>query len=301
MHITLRQLAIFAAVARHESFTGAAKELNLTQPAVSMQMRQFEDQIGLAVSEQIGRRFHLTEAGEEVLGYARAVLAQLEEMETVLEGLKGMAQGRLRLAAISTANYFLPALLGRYRSRFPAITVSMDVTNRESILAQLANNEADLAIMGEPPRGRELDAEAFMDNPLVIVAPPEHRLAGAVSIKLSELEKESFLIREPGSGTRAALERFFRAHRLKLATSMELGGLETIKHGVRAGLGLGLLQRGAIDMEVEHGKLAILDVEGLPIMRQWFIVSRRGKRLSPAARMFKTLLTGEGDGKAGTG
>lgn len=296
MHITLRQLTCFDAVARLRSFTRAAEELHLTQPAVSMQVKQLEAQIGLHVTENIGRIIHLTDAGKEVYAYARAILQELEELETVLVTLKGEGGGRLRLAAISTANYFAPRLLGTFRQRFPSANVSMDVTNRDSILAQIAGNAVDMAIMGQPPGGLELEAIPFMDNPLVIVAPPEHELAGKAHIPLKKLEEEIFLVREPGSGTRDAMERFFKNNKLKLSTGMEMGSLEAIKQGVQAGLGLGLIPRDAVEMELGLGRLVILDVSGFPIRRHWYVVLHKGKRLTPLAAAFRDLLINESGG-----
>lgn len=293
MHITLRQLTCFDAVARLRSFTRAAEELHLTQPAVSMQVKQLEAQIGLSVTEHIGRSIHLTDAGKEVYAYSRAILQELEELETVLVNLKGEGGGRLRLAAISTANYFAPRLLGTFRQRFPSANISMDITNRESILVQIAANEVDMAIMGQPPEGLELEAIPFMDNPLVIVAPPEHPLAGQRQIPQQQLEEEVFLVREPGSGTRGAMERFFKKRRLRLTTGMEMGSLEAVKQGVQAGLGLGLIPRDAVEMELRLERLVILNVVDFPIHRHWYVVLHKGKRLTPLAAAFRDLLTEE--------
>jgi DNA-binding transcriptional LysR family regulator len=201
MHLTLRQLQCFSAVARNLSYTRAAEELHLTQPAVSMQIRQLEQQAGLALTEQLGKQVYLTEAGEEVHRYAKSILHQVEEMDDVLDKLKGFAGGRLRIAAISSANYFAPKLLGTFHQRFPDVSVSMDVTNQTSVVKQVIDNEVDMAIMGQPPDQANLEAVAFMDNPLIIVAPPDHRLAVRKRIALKELEKEVFVTLEPCSRT----------------------------------------------------------------------------------------------------
>ncbi len=293
MHLTLRQLQCFSAVARNLSYTKAAEELHLTQPAVSMQIRQLEQQAGLALTEQLGKKVHLTEAGEEVFRYARSILHQVDEMDHVLDKLKGFAGGKLRIAAISSANYFAPRLLGTFHQRFPDVNVSIETTNQAAVVKLVTENEVDMAIMGQPPEEAHLEALEFMDNPLVIVAPPEHRLARRKRIALNELEKEVFLIREPGSGTRGAMERFFRQQKLKLTTGMEMGSLSGIKQGVQAGLGLGLLPRGAVQVELGLGKLVELKVKGLPIRRHWYVVMHKGKRLSVAAEEFKSLLTDE--------
>jgi len=296
MHLTLRQLQCFSAVAKNLSYTKAAEELHLTQPAVSMQIRQLELQAGLALTEQFGKQVHLTEAGTEVHCYARSILQQVDEMDDGLDKRKGLAGGRLKIAALSSANYFAPRLLGTFHQRFPDVSVSMDVTNQKAVLRQVIDNEVDMAIMGQPPKDSHVEAFPFMDNPLIIVAPPDHRLAPRQRIAQKELEKEVFLTREPGSGTRGAMERFFRQQKLKLTTGMAMGSLSSIKQGVQAGLGLGLLPRGAVRLELELGHLVELSVKGLPIQRHWYVVLHKGKRLSLAAEEFKSLLTSEAVG-----
>ncbi len=293
MHLTLRQLKVFEAVARHLNYTRAAGELHLTQPAVSMQVRQLEESLGVPLFEQLGKRVHLTEAGQEVLTYARTVTQQLDELEAVLNRLKGLSGGRLRISVATTANYFIPTLLGTFSRRYPDVTVSLDVTNRETLLRQLTENIVDLVIMGQPPAGLDVEAQAFMDNPLVIVAPPNHPLADQKKIPLTRLQDEVFLVREPGSGTRIAMERFFAERGMRLKTGMEVGSNEAIKQSVQAGLGLGLLSRATIEQELVLKRLAVLDVADFPIMRHWYVVHRRGKRLSAAAEAFKQFMLKE--------
>lgn len=293
MHLTLRQLKVFESVARHLNYTRAAEELFLTQPAVSMQVRQLEESLGVALFEQLGKRIHLTEAGQEVLVYARGISQQLDELEDVLNHLKGVGGGKLRISVATTANYFIPTLLGTFARRYPGVTVSLDVTNRETLLQQLTENIVDLVIMGQPPAGLDVEAEAFMENPLVIVAPPEHPLASQKKIPLKRLQDEVFLVREPGSGTRIAMERFFAEREIHLKTGMEVGSNEAIKQSVQAGLGLGLLSRVTIEQELELKRLVVLDVAEFPIMRHWYIVHRKGKRLSDAAQAFKTFMLKE--------
>jgi len=295
MHLTLRQLQCFSAVAQNLSFTKAADTLHLTQPAVSMQVRQLEQQTGIALTEQLGKQIHLTEAGEEVFSYARSILQQVDEMDGVLNKMKGLAGGQLRIAAISSANYFAPKLLGVFHQRFHDVGVSMDVTRQQFVLKQVADNEVDMAIMGQPPEGMNVEAIAFMDNPLVIVAPPGHHLAKQKNIALKQMEEEIFLTRESGSGTRGAMRRFFREQKLKLTTGMEMGSLEGIKQSVQAGLGLGLLPKGAIETELKLKKLVILNIKGMPIKRHWYVVLHKGKRLSAAAEAFKSLLVDEAE------
>ena len=290
MHLTLRQLKVFESVARHLNYTRAAEELHLTQPAVSMQVKQLEESLGISLFEQFGKRIHLTEAGAEVLTYARTINQQLDELEAVLNRLKGLSGGRLRISVATTANYFIPTLLGSFSRRYPDVTVSLDITNRETLLRSLAENTTDLVIMGQPPAEADVEAEPFMDNPLVIVAPPGHPLADQRKIQLTRLQDEVFLVREPGSGTRIAMERFFSERGMRLKTGMEVGSNEAIKQSVQAGLGLGLLSRATIEQELALNRLVELDVADFPIMRHWYVVHRKGKRLSAAAAAFKQFM-----------
>ena len=301
MHLTLRQLKVFESVARHLNYTRAAEELFLTQPAVSMQVKQLEESLGVALFEQLGKRIHLTESGREVLGYARTVTQQLDELEGVLNHIKGLSGGKLRISVATTANYFIPTLLGTFSRRHPGVTISLDVTNRETLLQQLTENIVDLVIMGQPPLGLDAEADAFMENPLVIVAPPDHPLAREKKIPLTRLQEETFLVREPGSGTRIAMERFFAEREMRLKTGMEVGSNEAIKQSVQAGLGLGLLSRATIEQELTLKRLVVLDVAEFPIMRHWYLVHRRGKRLSDAAEAFRQFMLKETHGLIGTG
>jgi DNA-binding transcriptional LysR family regulator len=293
MHLTLRQLKVFESVSRHLNYTRAAEELHLTQPAVSMQVKQLEESLGIPLFEQLGKRIHLTEAGQEVLGYARTITQQLDELENVLNRLKGLSSGRLKISVATTANYFIPTLLGTFSRRYPDVTVTLDVTNRETLLRQLNENTVDLVIMGQPPAEADVEAEAFMDNPLVVVAPPEHPLAGKKKIPLTRLQEETFLVRESGSGTRIAMERFFNERGIHLKTGMEVGSNEAIKQSVQAGLGLGLLSRATIEQELALKRLVVLDIADLPIMRHWYVVHRKGKRLSATADAFKLFMRKE--------
>jgi DNA-binding transcriptional LysR family regulator len=293
VHLTLRQLKVFESVARNLNFTRAAQELFLTQPAVSMQVKQLEESLGVALFEQLGKRIHLTDAGREVLGYARTVTQQLDELEGVLNHIKGLSGGRLRISVATTANYFIPTLLGTFSRRHPGVTISLDVTNRETLLQQLSENIVDLVIMGQPPAELDAEADAFMENPLVIVAPPDHPLAREKKIPLTRLQEEIFLVREPGSGTRIAMERFFAEREMHLKTGMEVGSNEAIKQSVQAGLGLGLLSRATIEQELTLKRLVVLDVADFPIMRHWYLVHRRGKRLSAVAEAFRQFMLKE--------
>jgi DNA-binding transcriptional LysR family regulator len=290
LHLTFRQLGIFEAVARHLSYTRAAEALHLSQPAVSMQIKQLEENVGLPLFEQLGKKIYLTEAGRELSHYSRVIEQQLSEAESVLGELKGLHRGKLKISVASTANYFIPTLLGSFSRRYPDVTVSLDVTNRETLLRQLTENTADLVVMGQPPAEADVEAQVFMDNPLVVVAPPGHTLAKEKKIPLARLQEETFLLRESGSGTRIAMERFFNGRGMRLRTGMEVGSNEAIKQSVQAGLGLGLLSRATIEQELALQRLVVLDVAEFPIMRQWFVVHRKGKRLSAAAAAFKQFV-----------
>jgi DNA-binding transcriptional LysR family regulator len=299
LNITLRQLQIFTSVVRQLSFTRAAAELFLTQPAVSMQVKQLETRLGLPLFEQLGKRIFLTEAGNEVANYARAITQQLDEMDAVLNRMKGVGGGKLKISVATTANYFIPSLLGTFMQRYPDIAVSLDVTNRESLLRQLNENMVDLVVMGQPPPEMDLDAGLFMDNPLVIVAPPDHPLAKQKKIPLLRLQNEIFLVREPGSGTRVAMERFFSERQIRVKTGMEVGSNEAIKQSVQAGLGLGLLSQVTLEQELSLKRLVVLDVAEFPILRHWYVVHRKGKRLPLSAQAFKEFLLAEGNNTIG--
>lgn len=290
MNVTFRQLKVFEAVARHLSYTRAAEELHLTQPAVSMQVRQLEDSAGLPLFEQMGKKVFLTDAGREMYYYSKTIAQQLEEADEVLEQLKGIQRGHLNIAVASTANYFATRLLANFAKLHEGTTFSLDVTNRESLLRQLENNEKDIVIMGRPPEGMELELEAFMENPLVAIAPPDHPLVTEKAIPMSRIQRETFVVREPGSGTRIAMERFFNEKGITLQTGMEMTSNEAIKQAVEAGLGLGIVSVHTMALELETERLVILDIKGFPILRHWYVVHRKGKRLSPIAEAFRQFV-----------
>jgi DNA-binding transcriptional LysR family regulator len=286
MHFTLRQLVIFQAVADNLSFTRAAEALHLSQPAVSMQIRQLESHVELPLFEQLGRKVFLTEAGRELYGYSRRITDQLRELEEVLNALKGVTAGSLRVSVATTANEFSARMLAGFGQQNPGSAISLDVTNRATLIHQLNANECDLVIMGRPPDGLDVIAQPFLENPLVVVASPTHPLAGSTKIPLTQLASESFVLREPGSGTRGAMERVFEAHGITLNRRMELGNNEAVKQVVSAGLGLAVVSAHTVVQELETGRLVILKVEAFPILREWYLVHRRGKRLSPVAQAF---------------
>ena len=283
MHITLRQMQVFDAVARLLNFTRAAEELHLSQPAVSMQIKQLEAGVGIDLFEHRGKRIVLTEAGHELHHYCRSIYELLYEAEQVINDLKGAERGHLSISVASTANYFATNLLAAFKKRYPKTTFSLEVTNRETLLRQLESNEKDLVIMGRPPRELDLAMESFMDNPLVIIAPPNHPLVKEKNVTLKQLENEIFVVREQGSGTRIAMERYLAQHGIQLKAGMEMNSNEAIKQAVEAGLGLGIVSIHTLALELSSGIIKIMNVKGFPIVRHWYIVHRQGRRLSPIA------------------
>jgi DNA-binding transcriptional LysR family regulator len=291
---TVRQLRIFAAVAKHLSFTRAAEALQLTQPAVSMQVKALEVLAGLPLLERAGRGVALTEGGHELLRRAQAILRELDAAGEAFAALRGLERGRVAIAVVSTAKYFSPKLVALFSKAHPGVELRLAVHNREVVIEQLVSNEVDLAIMGTPPPHLETTAFPFAKHPLVVIAAPDHPLAGGRKVPVKALASETFLVREPGSGTRAALERFLAEHRLRPAATTEISSNETIKQAVMAGMGIAFMSRHAIGLELAAGELVMLPVEGLPIVRAWNLVHRTEKRLSPAALAFKEFVLKEG-------
>lgn len=294
MNVTFRQLKVFESVARHLSYTKAANELHLTQPAVSMQIKQLEENAGISLLEQVGKKIFLTEAGAEMYHYSRSIAHELEEAGAIMEQLKGLESGRLEITVATTANAFATRMLAMFKKRHEGVTISLDVTNRERLLRQLADNEKDIAIMGRPPEDSALATEAFADNPLVVVASPEHPLAGQSKIPLKALQNETFVVREPGSGTRTAMQRFFDEHNMEITSSLEMNENEAIKQAIQAGMGLGIVSLHTLELELETHRLVILDVEDFPIMRHWYLVHLAERRLPPMAQAFKEYVLDEG-------
>lgn len=289
-HSTLRQLEVFEAIARRGSFTRAAEELYLTQPTVSMQIKKLTDAVGLPLFEQVGKKVYLTEAGRALHAFTRELFDHFARFEMMLADMKGLKQGTLKLAVVTTAKYFAPRLLGPFCQQYPGIEVSLKVSNRERVLERLADNQDDLYILGQPPADLDVVAEPFLENPLVVLAPANHPLVGKKKIPLARLVEEPFLLRELGSGTRAATERFFAERGLKPKIRMELGSNEAIKQAIVGGLGVSVLSRHTLALDAPTGKLAILDVEGFPILRHWYVGYPSGKRLSVVVRTFLDYL-----------
>lgn len=289
IHATLHQLKVFEATARHGSFTRAAEELFLTQPTVSMQVKQLTKAVGLPLFEQVGKRLFLTEAGRELFSTCQQIFSQLEQLEMKVADLKGMKQGHLRLAVITTAKYFMPKLLGPFCQIYPGIDVSLTVTNHERVIDRLANNQDDLYVMSQLPEHLEINTHPFLDNPLVVVAPTAHPLAKERNITLERLAEEPFIMREPGSGTRRAIQNMLDEKNLSVKVRLELGSNEAIKQAIAGGLGVSVLSRHTLTSE-NTGELLTLDVEGFPIDRQWYVVYLAGKQLSVVAATFLDYL-----------
>lgn len=290
--INLHHLKVFQTVAKHHSFSRAANELILSQPAVSMHVKQLERTIGLPLFEKMGRQLVLTDGGQYLYQYSQQIFALIHETQQVMDLLHKGDIGRLRVAADSTAGvYVVPNYLGRFRRQFPKVEVTLDVTNRARVIERLSLREVDLAVLGQIPEDRtNWHATRFLTNELVIIAPPDHRLAETRNIPVTELAHETWLVRESGSGTRATMERYFTKHHVPLHIGMELGSISTIKQAVANGLGISVISRHAIELEVESGRLAVLDVKDFPQYRYWHVVHLKNHYLPPAAIAFKNLL-----------
>lgn len=290
---TLRQLTVFEAVARHLHFTRAAEALGTTQPSVSMQIKQLEDNLGVALFEQIGKRIHLTEAGREMYEYCREISRQLAAAETTLERLKGVRGGKLRLAIAPTAKYFVPQLLAQFLRQYPGVVMDVSVASHETLLAQVEDNECDLVVMTSPPSDPSLVAVSFLTEPLVAIVPPDHALAQTRAVPLARLAQEPMLMREPGSETRQLIEQFFGEQDLAITVAMTANSNETLKQGVQAGLGVAIVPLQSVIYEREAGQLAVVDVDSMALQVHWSLVHRREKRFSCVAEAFRGFVLQE--------
>jgi LysR family transcriptional regulator, low CO2-responsive transcriptional regulator len=289
-HATLHQLRIFLAVARHLSFARAAEALHLSPPTLSLQVKQLAETVGQPLFEQLGKKIYLTAAGQALTAACQDIEARMERLAQELDALRGVEKGHLRLAILTTVKYTVPKLLGGFCAAHPGIDVAMVVGNRETLLQRLGANQDDLYIMGQPPDGLPVVSEPFADNPLVLVAPPSHPLVGRQRLDPQELAHEPFIQREAGSGTRLTSERFFNERGIALRTRLEVGSHEAIKQTVAGGLGLAVVSSSTVVSELALGELAMLDVQGFPLLRRWHVVYQSGKHLSPAALAFKAWL-----------
>lgn len=290
MRVTLGQLKAFEAVARLGSFSGAGKELFITQPAVSKKIRQLQDEVGLPLIEQVGKRLFLTDAGRLLLGVCTDWLDTWARFEQSIADLQGLKRGRLKIAVVTTSKYFMPRVLGPFCAQYPGIDVAMEVVNRDRLLERLARNEDDLYVMGVPPDDIDIVSRPLIGNPLVVVAPASHPLAGRRRVRFSELANQRFLMREQGSGTRIAIERLFERKGTPFKVKMELGSNEAIKQAVAGGLGLAIMSRHAINTLAGSDGIVELDVQGFPLKRHWYVVTPGGKQLSVVATTFLEFL-----------
>lgn len=275
--LTLRQLQIFETVVRLGGYTRAAEALHLSQPTVSMQIKKLSETLDLHLLEQVGRVIQPTAAGLEVYETTREILGGVVTLEDLTSELKDVVKGDLSVAVITTATYFMPHLLGAFVNRHPDVRPRLTITNRANVLERLKSNQDDLLIMGQVPNELAVKAYPFIDNEMVVVAPPDHALLGQKNITLEKLAKERFLVREPGSGTRMAVDRLFSEQNVNINPYMELGSSEAIKQGVLAGLGVSVLSRRNIGLELANNNIAILDVENFPLVRRWYAVHLGGK------------------------
>lgn len=286
-HATLRQLQLLEAIVRLGSFTRAAEEMFLTQPTVSMQIKKLNETVGMPLFMHVGRNVEPTDAGREVYAACRTILRTLTDLEIKLADLKGLKSGRFRLGVITTAKYFAPEILGAFCNQFPGIDVSLKVTNRTRIIERMEDNDDDLYIMGEPGNaGLDLQATYLAPNPLVVLANADHPLVGQSNISMERLAEERFLLREPGSGIRDTVVKQFTERGLRPNVRMELGSNEAIKHAIIAGLGVSALSLHTLTLDGGAGRLAMLDVEGFPVERSWYLVHPKGRELTTIAKAF---------------
>jgi DNA-binding transcriptional LysR family regulator len=293
-HATLRQLKVFEAVARHLSFSRAAEEMHLTQPAVSTQITKLEEHAGNALFEQFGKKVYLTAAGNELLHISRAIIQQFEQAEIAMAQFKGVRGGRLNVGVISAGDYFFPQLLVDFIGRHSGVTLNFTVHNREELLAHIEENLTDLAIMVRPPSDMDTVNEPFAPHPYVVVAPASHPMTQRSGIPPAEVMRQPFVVRERGSDTWRSMRDAFGGDLSGLNVAMEIRSTETIKQAVIAGFGLSFLSAHTVSRELQAGSLQALDVQGFPLQLHWYVVRRRTKRLPPVAQAFREFLLGEG-------
>ena len=293
MHFTLQQLKLFEAVSRNSSYTRAAEELHLSQPAVSIQIKRLEEQVGMPLFDTVGKKIFTTAAGKAMYAACTDILGRAAELKDTVEELKGEVKGPLQISVVTTAKYFMPHLLGTFLTKYPDVEPKLVFTNRAKVMHRLLNNEDDFVVMGQIPEDEKLETYPFLENILVPVVHPNHPLATQKNIPLEALLDERFLVREVGSGTRLVFDRLLEKKNMKIDPYMELGSSEAIKQGVMAGLGLAILSLHSLRLEQDAQKLVVLDVEGFPIKRRWFAVHLKGKKLSLVARTFHDYILAE--------
>ena len=290
MNITFRQLRLFLATAETGSVSAAARAMHVTQPTASMQLREITESVGMPLYDIIGRQLHLTDAGQRLAQTARSIVGEWEAFEQSIHAMHGLTQGKLRVAVVSTAKYFVPRLLGSFCEQHPNIDISLEVLNRDGVIQRLRDNRDDLYVMTTPPADMVLEDQVFLSNPLVLIAPRNHALAARKRLSIDALKNERFLLREKGSGTRLATDRFFEVQNFEPSSRLELGSNEAIKEAVAGHLGVAVISRHALkDSELDH-ELCILPVNGTPIPSQWHLVYPKAKQISPIAAVFQAHL-----------
>jgi molybdate transport repressor ModE-like protein len=292
--LTIRQLRALAAVHRHKSVTAAARQLHLTQPAVTLQIRNLQALAGLPLIQRTGDGMLLTEVGREMLALSERIEAAITSCETALDMIAGNTAGRISIGAVSTAKYFVPFAISGFSRLYPKVDISLFIGNRQEIGTALRGYDLDIAIMGRPPVDIPMNVHLIGDHPHVIIAPTGHRLARKTRLTLSDLAGETFLTREPGSGTRGLMEQLFESARLSPTIGMTMSSNETIKQAVIAGLGIAFISAHTVATELDERRLVTLDVDGLPVIRQWFVLSRKDKVLLPPAQAMLNYLSAEG-------
>ena len=292
-HVTLRQLQIFETVVRLGGYTRAAQALHLSQPAVSMQIKKLNDSLGHTLLEKRGHQVQPTSVGLEVYIAAQDIIDRMDSLSNAAIELEGEIKGVLRIAVITSAIYFMPHMLGAFIGRHPQVEPQLVVTNRANVLERLKSKQDDLVIMGQVPRQLVVEAEPFIDNELLVVAPPDHSLYKVKNISLQQLSQQRLLLRESGSGTRLAMERLFSEHNITINPYMQLGSSEAIKQAVMAGLGISVLSRHSLRLELAGEHIVVLDVDGFPLIRRWYAVRLKGKSLSLAASTFLDFILNE--------
>jgi DNA-binding transcriptional LysR family regulator len=290
-HGTLTQMRVFEAVARLGSFTRAGEETHMAQPTVSVHMKKLSATIGVALVEQAGKRVRLTSAGEAVYAAVQTLFQTFTALDERLCDMAALKAGKLRIATTTAGEYLLPPLLAQFVKRHPGIEVSLHVGARQSVLERLARSEDDLYLLTNPPATHGLTANPILPNPLVALAPADHPLAGEKRISFQRFAHEPLLVREPGSGTRLATDQAFARHGMQPKISMELGSNESIKEAMLSGLGVSLLYRHSVGYDVEAGRLAVLEVEGLPHDGHWHFIHAPAKQLAQVAQTFVTFAT----------
>jgi DNA-binding transcriptional LysR family regulator len=292
--LTIRQLRALAAVQAAGSITAAAHQLHLTQPAVTLQLRNLQALAGLPLIQRTGDGIRLTDAGREVRLLSDRIEAALLDCEQSLDMIAGRSSGRVSIGAVSTAKYFVPFAIAAFSKRFPKIDVTLQIGNREDIRDALRGYDLDIAVMGQPPADIEVEMRLLGKHPHIIVAAAGHPLARKRKLAAGDLADETFITREPGSGTRMLMEQFFQRTGLKARIGMEMDSNETIKQAVIAGLGIAFISRHTVSNELQSRRLIALKVVGLPVMREWHAIRRADKILLPPARAMLDFLGEEG-------